>query len=132
MDPAPHIIESALLLLSAFLIGCLIGFGAKRFFAAKNRPAATQSQPSSDLGDPALGLLHQPIGGQPDDLKLIKGIGPKLESTLHQNGVFHFRQIAGWDARSIALMNDRLSFRGRIEREKWVSQAKQLVRRETL
>jgi NADH-quinone oxidoreductase subunit E len=42
--------------------------------------------------------------------------------------VYHFSQIAAWNAKSIAMMNARLSFKGRIEREKWVSQAKALAK----
>ena len=125
MNPTPHIIPSALLLLAAFLIGCLIGYAAKRLFGPRPAPASATS-----AGDQALGLLDAPLGGIPDDLKKIKGIGPKLESTLHENGVFHFHQIAAWNAREIAAMNDRLSFRGRIEREKWVSQAQVLMKAE--
>lgn len=137
MNPTPHIIPSALLLLAAFFIGCLIGYLLKRMFGGP-RPAGSGVEPDQsqtpvaaktpDLGDPALGLLAGPIDGQPDDLKKIKGIGPKLESVLHDNGVYHFSQIAAWNAKSIAMMNTRLSFKGRIEREKWVSQAKALVR----
>lgn len=123
MNPTPHIIPSALLLLAAFVIGCLIGYAAKRLFGPRPAPVSTTSR-----GDQALGLLDAPLGGTPDDLKKIKGIGPKLESTLHENGVFHFHQIAAWNAREIAAMNDRLSFRGRIEREKWVSQAQALMK----
>lgn len=126
MNPTPHIIPSALLLLAAFVIGCLIGYAAKRLFGP--RPAAVVDTAEGD--DLALGLLDAPIGGQADDLKQIKGIGPKLELLLHENGVYHFHQIAAWNAREIGAMNDRLSFRGRIEREKWVSQAQALMRAE--
>lgn len=131
MNPTPHIIPSALLLLAAFLIGCLIGYGFKRMFGPRrNSVPATPDEAASDPGDPALGLLSAPLNGQPDDLKKIKGIGPRLELVLHENGVYHFHQIAAWNARSIAVMNERLSFKGRIEREKWVSQAQALARAE--
>ncbi|WP_417581132.1 hypothetical protein [Pelagibacterium sp.] len=137
MNPTPHIIPSALLLLAAFFIGCLVGYMLKRVLgsrqpvpssahSAKTTPAIAPH--AQDLGDPSLGLLEGPIGGQADDLKLIKGVGPKLESVLHANGVYHFSQIAAWNAKSIAEMNARLSFKGRIEREKWVSQAKALLK----
>ena len=127
MNPTPHIIESALLLLAAFMIGCLIGFAVKRVFGRKSSATRANSAAPGEhaSGDPALGLLTTPQG-QADDLKKIKGIGPKVESVLNENGVFHYRQIAAWDARAIAMMNARLSFKGRIEREKWVSQAKVL------
>src|SRR5690606_32443368 len=103
MNPTPHIIPSALLLLAAFLIGCLIGYGLKRLFG--QRPVAVAAPDDiapSDSGEPDLGLLNAPIGGQPDDLKKIKGIGPKLELLLNQNGIYHFHQIAAWDAGAVA------------------------------
>jgi len=68
-------------------------------------------------------LLSAPEG-TPDDLKKIKGIGPRLESLLHGLGVYHFRQIAAFTPDDISWIDQRLSFKGRIEREKWVEQAK--------
>jgi large subunit ribosomal protein L21 len=68
-------------------------------------------------------LLTEARGGQPDDLKLISGVGPKLEGLLHKNGVFHFDQIAAWNPEEVAYMDDQLSFKGRIERDGWIDQA---------
>ena len=72
-------------------------------------------------------LLDAARDGNPDDLKKISGVGPKLEGLLHQQGVFHFDQIAAWGSEEIAYMNDRLSFKGRIEREGWIDQAKKFA-----
>ncbi|MBO9402758.1 NADH-quinone oxidoreductase subunit NuoE [Shimia sp. R9_3] len=62
-----------------------------------------------------------------DDLKQLKGVGPALEKKLHDAGVTTFAQIAGWTADDIAEMDDKLSFKGRIERDGWVEQAKLLA-----
>jgi NADH-quinone oxidoreductase subunit E len=62
-----------------------------------------------------------------DDLKQIKGIGPKLETTLNGLGIFHFDQIAKWSADNVAWVDEQLNFRGRIDREKWVAQAEKLA-----
>jgi len=62
-----------------------------------------------------------------DDLKLLKGVGPALEKKLHDNGVTSFAQIAAWSAEDIADMDDKLSFKGRIERDNWVEQANLLA-----
>lgn len=62
-----------------------------------------------------------------DDLKQLKGVGPALEKKLHANGVTTFAQIAAWGAEDIADMDDKLSFKGRIERDGWVDQAKLLA-----
>jgi large subunit ribosomal protein L21 len=58
-----------------------------------------------------------------DDLKLLSGVGPALEKKLHEAGVTTFAQIAAWTEEDIAAMDEKLSFKGRIEREGWVAQA---------
>ena len=66
--------------------------------------------------------------GGPDDLKRIKGIGPKLEAMLHHMGFFHFDQIAQWTARELAWVDDNLEgFKGRASRDEWVEQARILA-----
>jgi predicted flap endonuclease-1-like 5' DNA nuclease len=65
--------------------------------------------------------------GEPDDLKRINGIGPGIEKTLHELGIWHFRQIAELTPDNIAWIDQRLRFRGRIEREDWIGQAKRLA-----
>jgi predicted flap endonuclease-1-like 5' DNA nuclease len=63
-------------------------------------------------------------GGVPDKLTTIEGIGPVLEKLCHDMGIYHFDQIAGWDAPEIAWMDGNLKgFRGRVTRDKWVRQA---------
>jgi len=62
-----------------------------------------------------------------DDLKKLSGVGPALEKKLLENGVTSFAQIASWDADDIAEFDEKLSFKGRIEREGWVDQAKAIV-----
>ena len=66
--------------------------------------------------------------GGPDDLKLIKGVGKKLEETLHGMGIYHFDQIAEWGPAEQAWMDDNLKgFKGRATRDNWVEQAKTLA-----
>ncbi|MEM7745069.1 MAG: NADH-quinone oxidoreductase subunit NuoE [Pseudomonadota bacterium] len=72
-------------------------------------------------------LLSTARDGGPDDLKKIKGVGPKLEGVLHDMGIFHFDQIASWTDREIAWVDERLKFKGRIERDGWIDQAKTLA-----
>lgn len=62
-----------------------------------------------------------------DDLKQLSGVGPALEKKLHEAGITSFAQIAAWSAEDIAAMDEKLSFKGRIEREGWVGQAKELA-----
>jgi len=70
--------------------------------------------------------LSAPDGAK-DDLKLISGVGPKLEGVLNDLGIFHFWQIAKWTDREVAWVDDYLSFKGRIERDQWIDQAKTLA-----
>ncbi len=61
-----------------------------------------------------------------DDLKLIYGVGPKLEKFLHKRGIFLFRQVARWDRQDIDKFEaDLPEFVGRIRREGWVASARQ-------
>jgi len=72
--------------------------------------------------------LEAPKGGKADDLKMIKGVGPKLEALLHRLGYFHFAQVAGWTAAEVAWVDDNLEgFRGRVSRDDWVGQARILA-----
>ena len=65
--------------------------------------------------------------GAGDDLKLIKGVGPELEQRLNNLGLKTFAQISGFSDDDIAKVDDVLSFKGRIEREGWIDQAKALM-----
>ena len=60
----------------------------------------------------------------PDNLKRMKGVGPKFEVVLHELGIYHFDQIAGWGPEEIAWIDANLEgFTGRVVREDWVGQA---------
>lgn len=62
-----------------------------------------------------------------DDLKQLSGVGPALEKKLHEAGVTSFAQIAGWTEADVAAFDEKLNFKGRIEREGWIEQAKALA-----
>ncbi len=62
-----------------------------------------------------------------DDLKKLSGVGPVLEKKLHAAGITSFAQISGWTKSDIARFDEELDFKGRIEREGWVKQAKELA-----
>jgi predicted flap endonuclease-1-like 5' DNA nuclease len=86
---------------------------------ADRKPVAKDGKPE---------LLTKPKGGAGDDLKLIKGVGPKLEQTLNEMGVWHYEQIAGWRKKEVEWVDNNLSFKGRIERDDWIKQAKTLAK----
>lgn len=62
-----------------------------------------------------------------DDLKKISGVGPKLEETMNKLGIYQFAQVASWTNDEIMWVDDNLSFKGRIERDDWIGQAKELI-----
>lgn len=67
--------------------------------------------------------------GGADDLKLIKGVGPKLEAMLNKMGFYHFDQVAGWRAKEVKWVDENLQgFKGRVSRDAWVKQAKTLAK----
>jgi len=78
---------------------------------------------ASDGGEP---LFERPEG-EPDDLKKISGVGPVLEAKLHDLGITKYEQVANFSAEDIQRVDDRLSFKGRVERDNWVQQAKDLM-----
>lgn len=72
--------------------------------------------------------LSEARGGVPDDLKLIKGVGPKLEKMLFGMGFYHFDQVAVWTPEQVAWVDNNVEgFKGRASRDKWVEQAKILA-----
>ena len=70
----------------------------------------------------------KPAKREKDDLKEIIGIGKVFEHTLHELGVFSFREIANFDISDIARVNSELKeFKGRMEQDDWIGQAKDLL-----
>ena len=73
-------------------------------------------------------LLPAPRDGGEDDLKLIEGIGPKIEKLLNTLGVWHYDQIAGWSPEEAAWIDGQLGkFAGRVFRDRWMAQAKLIL-----
>ncbi|WP_371169116.1 NADH:quinone oxidoreductase [Aliiroseovarius sp. 2305UL8-7] len=111
--------------------------------AAAKKPAAKAAKPAAKATKPAAKAAAKPAAptGKPkkprtmkaarksgaDDLKQLKGVGPKLEQTLNGLGFWHFDQVAKWGPDEIMWVDDNLSFKGRIERDGWVEQAKTLA-----
>lgn len=84
-----------------------------RILAAVAQAAASLAQDNADASS--------------DDLQRIKGIGPKIADSLDRLGVQRLEQIAAWTPADVARVNEQLRFKGRIEREEWISQAKTLI-----
>jgi predicted flap endonuclease-1-like 5' DNA nuclease len=99
---------------------------AAAFAASLPKTMAPVEGEEAHAGARPLGLAD-PRGGKADDLKLIKGIGKQNEARLHALGVWHFDQIAAWTAANVKWAGSYLAFPGRIDREEWVVQAKELA-----
>jgi len=94
-------------------------------------PVSATAEPSVSA-DAALATrpsaLAAPRDGAADDLKQIKGIGPKLEELCHSLGFYHFDQIAGWSDAEVDWVDENLEgFKGRVSRDAWVEQARLLA-----
>lgn len=90
--------------------------------AAEEKPAKAEETAADDAP-----LFAAPEGAG-DDLKKISGVGPVLEEKLHNLGITQFNQIASFTAEDIAKVDERLNFKGRIEREGWIEQAASLAK----
>jgi len=103
--------QMILCLLLAALLGFIIGYLFGKSTCTNDKPV----------------LLTEPRNGTKDNLTRIKGIGLKIEEALNKIGIYHFDQIAAWDAENIAWADSTLGFPGRAERENWVAQAQALA-----
>ncbi|MAS95921.1 MAG: 50S ribosomal protein L22 [Verrucomicrobiales bacterium] len=95
----------------------------------KKEAPKEEAKKSADEGarvDEARGMVYDSAPAEVDDLKLINGVGPKLEEKLNSVGIYKFEQITAWTEANIAEFDELLSFKGRIERDEWVTKAREL------
>ncbi|WP_050528652.1 NADH-quinone oxidoreductase subunit NuoE [Pseudorhodobacter aquimaris] len=100
---------------------------------AANTDAVKKARPPQADEKPVVAVKPEGLtaarDGKADDLKLIKGIGPKLETLCNSLGFYHFDQIANWTAEQVAWVDENLEgFKGRVTRDTWVAQAKILAK----
>jgi large subunit ribosomal protein L21 len=101
---------------------------AKSAETTKAEPAK-RAAPKTDSAPKAENAKAAPKAAKGgDDLKQLSGVGPALEQKLHAAGVTTFAQIAAWSKAEIAEIDEKLDFKGRIDREDWVAQAKKLAK----
>ena len=102
-------------------------------------PRAAEVPPPAPAGlagaGEAVSAVAEPVHAEPastDDLKKIKGVGPKLETLLNSLGVTSYAQIAAWDEAEIDRIDAQLgTFQGRIRRDDWPAQARLLAAGDT-
>jgi len=94
--------------------------------ATKSAPKPTRKPVAKD-GKPE--MLKKARAGGADDLKQIKGVGPKMEALLNSMGFYHFDQVSNWRTKEVQWVDENLEgFKGRVSRDEWVKQAKVLAR----
>lgn len=96
----------------------ILAAGASTAPKAKAKAAPAKAKPAKAAASGA------------DDLTRISGVGPVLVKKLSENGVTTFAQIAAWNADDIVEFDDKLNFKGRIERDNWIAQAKEFMKGE--
>lgn len=90
--------------------------------------AATQDVAGEILGVDAHPNIPGP-SGPPDNLRLLKGVGPKMVAQLNEFGITRFDQLAGLTETEVALLDKRMgAFQGRIARDRLAEQARYLER----
>lgn len=94
---------------------------------AKAKPADATKPVVSKPADAAEKPAKAEAASGEDDLTRIKGLGPKAEAALKAGGITTFAQIAAWSETDVDVWDDRINGRGRIERDNWVSQARELA-----
>lgn len=89
-----------------------------------DKPVAASSDSPGEMPE----MLAAARDGGADDLKQIKGVGPKMQTMLNEMGVYHFDQVAGWSADEVSWVDQNLKgFKGRVSRDNWVEQAATLA-----
>ena len=91
--------------------------------AAATAPKAATAKASA----PKAKAAPAAASGEGDDLTQLSGVGPALLKKLNAAGISTFAQIAAWTEADVAEFDEKLSFKGRIEREGWIAQAKELA-----
>jgi large subunit ribosomal protein L21 len=94
---------------------------------AAPEPEKAAKPPQAEHIAPETNAAAAPANRSPDNLQDIKGIGAVLEKKLNKMGIQNFDQIAAWTEADIDRVDRTLNFRGRIQREQWVEQARAMI-----
>nr|WP_306268828.1 50S ribosomal protein L21 [Pararhizobium sp. IMCC3301] len=95
--------------------------------AEKPKAEKPKAAKAAKADDAAPAALFTAPDGEADDLKKISGVGPVLEKKLNALGITKYAQVAAFTEDDVSRVDDALSFKGRIDREDWIGQAKALA-----
>jgi large subunit ribosomal protein L21 len=108
--------------LTAVTITDILTGGAKPAAKAKVAAAPKPAAPAKSAA-----VAVPTVAGKSDDISLIGGVGPKMEAGLIELGYTTFASIAAWSEDDVAKVEAHLKQKGRVAREEWVEQAKELA-----
>ena len=97
---------------------------AKR--VSEGEAAEKSAKPAKKAEKPA--KAKKAVKGEGDDLSQISGVGPVIVGKLNDAGITTFAQIAAWTDEDVEAIEEKLSFKGRVGREEWIKQAKELAK----
>jgi small subunit ribosomal protein S2 len=107
--------------------GSGIDIGASEAPIVEEIPAEVESSVQTDKFE----LLSAPRGA-PDDMSKLSGVGPELETTLNDAGIFHYWQIASMTDGDIEKVDADLKLHGKIKQNGWVAQAREMIEAATV
>lgn len=132
IDQDPAVMASAAASIAATGPDIMMGMGEIAATAAAEEARAVQRQGQAGAALAPPPAPAAPSDSEPDDLRRIKGVGPKLAALLHSLGVTRYAQIAAWTDEDVAAIDAKLgTFAGRIARDSWIEQAKLLAAGDT-
>jgi large subunit ribosomal protein L21 len=95
--------------------------------AVTEAPAAAEKPVAAKKPAARKAAAEAPAAGFTDDITLIGGVGPALAKKLAAAGITSLTQVAAWTEADVARYDEELDFKGRIARDEWVDQARELV-----
>ena len=101
---------------------------AKAGNAAGKDVTKKADKPAADTTDEKPAKAKKAAKSDGDDLSQISGVGPVIVGKLNDAGITTFAQIAAWSDADVEEIEEKLSFKGRVGREEWIKQAKDLAK----
>jgi len=96
--------------------------------AKAEAPKADKPKPAPKDEKPKAAAKPKKAKAGGDDLTEISGVGPVIVKKLSDAGVTTFAQVAAWTEADVEAIEEKLSFKGRVGREDWIAQAKELAK----
>ena len=96
--------------------------------APKKAEAKAEEKPKAEKKAAPKKPAPKKAAADADDLTRISGVGPVIVKKLHDLGVTTFAQIAAWTPEDVAAMDEKLNFKGRIDRDEWLKQAAEFAK----